>query len=142
MLEPEIDFTDAEETLITDYDEGNHTFELDFNTGEISRKLITGMESVKQFVQLALRTPRFEHAIYSDQFGSEILALIKEDGELTRAYITSELERLVTEALIYDDRIEDVANFDIEFSENEVVLRFDVLALDEYVEVEEVIDVV
>ena len=141
MLMPEIDFSDAENTLETDFDEGNYTFKLDYATGNISRELVTGAKAVEQFVLLALRAPRFEHAIYSDQFGSEILDLIKDQKEFTLAYLESELERLVIEAIIYDDRVADVTNFEITFTENNAHIKFTVETIDEFIEIEEVLDI-
>lgn len=145
---PDIDFTELlDEEGEEDYNEGNYTFKLNHETGEISRELITGAESVEQFVLLALRTPRFEHAIYSDQFGSEVLDLLKSSGikegePVTSAYLASEIERLCIEAIIYDDRVEDIVDFVLKLEkENEVHISFKVLVMGEVAEIEEVLEI-
>lgn len=139
---PEIDFSELvdEEEGVQDYDEGNYTFNLNYETGEISRELITGVESVEQFALLAMRTPRFEHAIYSDQFGSEILAVVKEQSDVTPAFLSSELERVVTEAIIYDDRVSDVTDFEMTIQDNNAYISFKIIVMGDIIDIEEVLE--
>ncbi len=139
---PDIDFTELldEEEGEEDYDEGNYTFKLDYETGEISRELIAGAKSVEQFSLLALRTPRFEHAIYSDQFGSELLSLIKEQNDVTPAFLSSEIERVVNEAIIYDDRVSDIEDVEVYYQDNNAHISFKIIVMGEVVDIEEVLE--
>lgn len=139
---PNIDFAELldEEEGEEDYDEGNYTFKLDYETGEISRELIAGAKSVEQFALLALRTPRFEHAIYSDQFGSELLSLIKEQNDVTPAFLSSEIERVVNEAIIYDDRVSDIEDFEVYYQDNNAHISFKIIVMGEVVDIEEVLE--
>ncbi|GIN71123.1 phage-like element PBSX protein XkdS [Bacillus sp. J14TS2] len=140
MLEPEIDFSEAEKSNEEDrMEEGYQTYKLDIDTGHISRELITGVEAVKQFIALAIRTPRFQYPIYSDQFGSEVWELIKssDEDEVTLEFLRSEIERLTTEALIFDDRIEDVYEFEIQFKGDTAHVKFKVDSLGEIIEIDQ-----
>lgn len=89
------------------------TYRIDFETGELTNEKIDGIEAIKQFVHLSLKTPRHAYPIYTHAFGSEIEALLA-DKNVTDAFKISELPRLVEEALIYDYRIEAVDDISIE----------------------------
>lgn len=82
------------------------TYSLDFDTGEIGGK-VEGDDAIRQFIRKAIVTPRFRHLIYTDQYGSEIDTLFGRD--LTPELVEAEIPRFIYEALIYDDRVSDVA---------------------------------
>ncbi|WP_010279864.1 DUF2634 domain-containing protein [Paenibacillus senegalensis] len=73
---------------------------------------VDGLEAVKQAVAKILRTERYEYLIYSFNYGSELKSLIGGD----RLYVQSEMARRIKEALLQDDRIENVTDFDWSFS--------------------------
>ena len=60
-----------------------------------------GIEALKQAIYKILNTERYDYLIYSWNYGVEIKNLI---GEETTLVIT-ELERIIKEALMQDDRI-------------------------------------
>lgn len=66
-----------------------------------------GLQAVRQAVEIILNTERFRWQIYSDRMGSETDELIGDDS----SYIESELPRMVTDALMVDDRVIEVADF-------------------------------
>ncbi len=82
------------------------------------------LESMKQVVYKILNTNRYDYIIYSWDYGIEIDDLYGESLE----YCKVELERRITEALIQDDRIESVIDFEFENGEsrNEIVAKFTV----------------
>lgn len=65
---------------------------------------------MKQTIYCILNTERFEHLIYSWNYGIELKNLIGESS----TYVVPELQRVITEALLQDDRIEEVNNFNFE----------------------------
>ena len=65
------------------------------------------LQSVKQAAEVILSTTRFEWQVYTSNMGTELESLIGEDS----SYIESELPRMVEEALLVDDRITEVGNF-------------------------------
>src|SRR5690606_29056146 len=87
------------------------TYGIDFEKGRIIG-MIDGLEAVKQAVFLILRTERYRYLIYSTDYGSELEGLIGRDS----LFVQSELKRRIREALMQDDRIEDVTNFNIHFN--------------------------
>lgn len=79
---------------------------------------IDDLEAMRQAVEKILLTERFEWVIYSDNYGVEIQDLIGNDFDL----IKSEIERVVSEALLADERIESVDNFDLQQTDRSSLL--------------------
>lgn len=67
----------------------------------------SGLESVRQAVEIALNVERFRWQIYNTDFGCEVNELIGED----EPYIVSELPRMVEEALSVDNRVVSIDNW-------------------------------
>ena len=76
-----------------------------------------GLEAMRQVVFKILNTERYKHIIYSWDYGIELMDLFGEPV----AYVCSELQRRITEALIQDDRIDSVDNFEFDISEKRTV---------------------
>lgn len=97
------------EGMTPDY--GVHTAEYPSDTWMIAGDRIigmgTGLEAVKQAVDVILNVERYRYQIYSPDFGSELKSLIGKEPE----YAESMLQRRITEALLMDKRILSVDNF-------------------------------
>lgn len=78
-------------------------------------------EAMKQAVYKILMTERYGSIIYSGDYGIELADLFGQPV----SYVCPELERRITEALIWDKRIENVDNFEFDLSKKGVVsVRF------------------
>ncbi|AXN39859.1 DUF2634 domain-containing protein [Peribacillus butanolivorans] len=86
--------------------EPSKTWAIDFENGTIG-KFIDENEALRQFVRKAILTERARFAIYSDDYGCELNELIGDD-DITEDLLDAEVPRIVSEALVYDDRIDDV----------------------------------
>lgn len=81
------------------------------------------IEAMKQAVYKILMTERYSSIIYSGDYGIELADLFGEPV----SYVCPELERRITEALLWDNRIESVDNFEFDLSKKGVVsVRFNV----------------
>src|SRR5690606_35196789 len=100
------------------------TYGIDFERGRI-RGMIDELEAIKQAVFLILQTERYRYLIYSDDYGSELEGLVGRDP----LFVRSELKRRIREALMQDDRIEDVTNFDIQINGDSALVRFTVVSV-------------
>lgn len=80
------------------------------------------LEAVKQAVYKILNTERYEYPIYSWNYGIELKDLF---GQPT-PWVYPELERRITEALTWDDRINSVTDFEFENFRNDVHAKFTV----------------
>lgn len=81
-----------------------------------------GLDAVIQAIYLILNTERYRHIIYSWDYGVELLELYGKP----MPYVMSEAERRIREALMQDDRIVDVKNFNFEPSGKKLHVTFDV----------------
>ena len=97
------------------------TYALNLETNRIHGKT-DGLEAVRQAVYLILCTERYQYLIYSWNYGAELAQLIGQPIAL----VLPEIERCVKEALMQDDRITAVDNFDFEVNRNKVHCSFTV----------------
>lgn len=131
-IEPFMDDDELEsEEIMTSRD-----FRIDLETGRLTSGIVTGLEAIKQFVALALMTPRFDYAIYSADFGSEVEELMYGDSSIS--YKESEIERMVIDALIHDERIDSVHDFIIETKNDGLYVSCKVESVEGLFELEEV----
>ncbi|MCP1354671.1 DUF2634 domain-containing protein [Aneurinibacillus migulanus] len=100
------------------------TYALNLETGEIGG-IIDEESAIRQFIRKAILTARFRFLIYDDEYGCELEDLIGQDVPLE--LVQAEAPRLIYEALIYDDRVEDVTNFDIKRESDKLYIAFTVV---------------
>lgn len=81
------------------------TYGIDFKNKKVVG-FIDNIESVKQTIFSILNTERYEHLIFSFDYGVELQNLIGEDP----IYVKADIHRRVEEALLQDDRILSVDN--------------------------------
>lgn len=103
--------SDKDILQINESTEPSNTFFIDFEKGRISG-FIDEKEAVKQAIMLILNTERYKFLIYSWNYGAELEELIGTHPDI----VEDEVERLISEALLQDDRI--TAVYDFEFSRN------------------------
>jgi len=80
------------------------------------------VEALKQAIFLMLSIERYDHIIYSWNFGVELSDLFGKP----LAYILPEIKRRITECLIQDDRISAVDNFAFDVKKKKVHVTFTV----------------
>lgn len=81
-------------------------------TGDRVEGKTDGKAAMLQAINLALSTERWRYLIYSGDYGIELEELFGK----SRPYVAADLERRITEALLEDDRITAVENFQISFA--------------------------
>lgn len=99
----------------------SYTPKIDFERNRIIGT-IDDLEAMEQAIYLILQTERYESLIYNWYYGVEFDTLIGKSREL----ITSELERRIREALLEDDRINRITDFNIEFTSDKAIVTFTV----------------
>lgn len=100
------------------------TFRLD-PEGKRIIGMVDGLEAVKQAVLLILSTERFQHVIYSFNHGSELQGLTGNHA----SFVASEVKRRIREALLQDDRIQAVENFQISVDGDTLLAVFTVVSI-------------
>ncbi|KQL18863.1 DUF2634 domain-containing protein [Cytobacillus solani] len=118
-IEERVDAVDEITTV-----EPSKTYRLSYESNEISG-LIDGEEALRQFIIKAITTARFRFLIYDEQYGSELDELIGADVSLE--LLQMEIPRVITEALIYDDRVADVTDFEVTRDGDKLFVSFRVV---------------
>lgn len=115
----------------------NKSHRLDMDSKRI-QGTCDGLAEVKQAIYKILNTERYQHEIYSWDYGVELQDLIGQPV----SYACSEIQRRITEALLQDDRITAVTNFEFNtVKKHEVVCTFVVHTTFGNVETERVVNV-
>jgi len=83
---------------------------------------IDGRDAIIQFVDKAIRTARYRFPIYDWDYGCEIEDLIGQDVSV--ALLEAEIPRVIREALIYDDRIDNVGGFELRREADKLYVSF------------------
>ncbi len=84
---------------------------------KLLRGYTDGLEAVKQAIFKIIMTERYQYIMYSWNYGIELLDLFGEPV----TYVCPELKRRISEALLCDDRIWSVDNFEFDFPQKGVV---------------------
>lgn len=94
-------------------------FALDTSNAKINGT-VEDLEQLKQAIYFILNTERYEYLIYSWDYGVELSDLIGQPD----SYVIPEIERRVTEALMQDNRINNVSGFAFEKNKNKMHVTF------------------
>lgn len=97
----------------------SYTYNINRNTNRISG-YIDDKDAIVQAIYLILQTERYESMIYNWYYGAELDNLIGKN----RNYVTSELKRMIREALIEDDRISKVTSFSFSYKNDSILVQF------------------
>ena len=98
------------------------TYYMDWKNRRING-YVDQVESVKQAALKILLTERYEHIIYSSDYGTEWSSVLGKG----RLWVQSELKRVITEALLQDDRILEITDFSLFWRGNDVTANFTVV---------------
>lgn len=97
---------------------------------------VNEIEALRQAIFLMLSIERYDHIIYSWNFGVELKDLF---GRPT-AYVLPEIKRRITECLTQDDRINTVDNFVFDVQKRKVHVTFTVYSIYGDIEAEKVVE--
>lgn len=112
-------------------------YEVDFETGKLTGRMISGAEAVKQWLRIALAIDRYRFTQYSWENGAELSSLIGKGYD--KDYIDSEAERMIREVASLNEDITNVTDFNIDFTGDKLTIAFKVETI--YGEEEMVVDV-
>lgn len=116
--------TPENDNLVPDFEvvaQPSYTYRLDMQKARING-FIDGQVAITQAIYKILTTERYKHIIYSWNYGIELADLIGQPIP----YVYAEIERRVTEALVQDDRIENVVDFQFDNKDGAVITSFTV----------------
>lgn len=93
---------------------------VDFNTGELTGRIVEGAEAVKVWAWNALNTQRYRYPICSWYYGSDFEELI--GNPFSPEYIETEIERMLKECLLENKCIEEVTDIIYEFKDTKLTV--------------------
>ncbi|MCI9417823.1 MAG: DUF2634 domain-containing protein [Eubacterium sp.] len=139
--------TEMETDLVLDIDEieeevkqETRTYNIDFLNGRIDG-MIDGSDALEQAIRKILMTERYKNLIYSEDYGCEIKDTMM-SNENTDSFLEAEIPVLIQEALLEDERILDVSNFEFYIIPNSIdslIVTFDVSTIYGVISMEEAI---
>ena len=117
LEDEEVEVTENEEKIYKEY-------EIDYTTGQLTGRIVEGLEAVKVWIYLALSTDRYHFQQYSWDYGNELSTLI---GTTTdQEYIGMEAKRLVEECLYRNKHITDISDFVATIENDKLSMKFTV----------------
>lgn len=98
---------------------------VDFSTGKLTGEIVSGVEALKIWCWLALKTERYRFRALPWDYGSEIFELYGKTYGFD--YIESEVKRMITECLCTHPNISDCENFVFENSGSTIKVTFSIV---------------
>lgn len=97
-------------------------YEIDFATGQLTGKVVYGLEAIKAWIWMALRVPRYRHYIYTWDYGNELDDLIGKG--YSEEYIEAEMQWMIRDCLLANENIKDVSSFHASFENDTLTVSF------------------
>ena len=119
LPDPELQDAQSQETIFGRNVELNYENE-EFALSPTGRQYpLDETDSWVEWCVKALSTPRYQHLIYSDNYGSEFYTLIGKS--FSHEFAESEIRRMAQECLLADSRTANVDNFQFEWIDDGVM---------------------
>lgn len=97
-------------------------YEIDFKTGQLTGRVVEGVEAIKVWIWLALQTPRYRYYIYSWDYGNEFEDLIGRG--YSEEYINTEVQRMTEDCLLVNEHIESITDFSATMENDQLTISF------------------
>lgn len=118
-------FDDTEEFPVTEEDAEEYVirdFEIDFTTMTMTGRIVEGLDAIEMWVQLALRTKRYEWIIFSWDYGEEYTDLL--GYSYSKEYLDSEVERMITECVTQHPYVTGIEDLTVEIENEHLHITF------------------
>ena len=97
-------------------------YELDFKTGRLTGRIVTGVDALCVWAYLALKAKRYKWVIYSWQYGEEYTNLI--GNSYDEDYLYSECKRYIEECLLINEHIKGIQDLNVWQENEKLFIRF------------------
>ncbi len=116
------DIDDAELDVEVEEDKEPSDYEIDFETGKLTGRIITGLPAIKQWAMIVLGTDKYYYTQYSWNHGCELRDLIGKGFK--QDYIESEVKRIITDALSMSKDIKGISNLEVSYEGDTLTAAF------------------
>lgn len=110
------DLDDTEEEIIP------YEYGIDFETGQLTGEIVSGVDAIKVWAWLALNTARYRYLIYSWEYGSELESLI--GTEFTEEFTAARAKKFIEECLFENEHITDISEYNAIFENDRLTCSF------------------
>lgn len=93
-------------------------YEIDYKTGQLTGRVVEGLEAIKIWIWIMLQTVRYRYYVYSWDYGNEFEDLIGQG--YTEEYIEAEAERMTEDCLLVNEHIQSISEFAVSMK-NEIL---------------------
>lgn len=105
-----------EEELENEFDEEEEEYypveyEIDFSTGKLTGRKVSGSKALAVWTYLALQIDRGEFYTYSEDYGCELKELI--GYKYSQEFLQSEVKRMIKDCITVNPYITDIENLEI-----------------------------
>lgn len=116
--------TDAEVTLASPEVTASsiREYEIDFKTGNLTGRVVRGVDALSVWAYLAVASKRYKWPIYSWFYGSEHLNLI--GYSYSEEYLHSEVQRYLEECLSENEHITGIEDLEVSQAKDKLYIRF------------------
>lgn len=97
------DLEDDELDLEVEEEKEPSDYEIDFDTGKLTGRIVTGLDAIKQWVKISLSTDRYRYTQYSWNHGHDLSELI--GHKYSQEYVETEARRMIEECIMVDGHI-------------------------------------
>lgn len=114
----------AKRTQTDDTIEIPKEYGVNFDTGQLTGKIVEGIEAIKVWVWLCLRTQRFRYPIYSWSYGADLEQYIGQG--LTKEYLEVDLKDEIEEVLKVNEYINGIEDYSCTQTGSKTQIQFKV----------------
>lgn len=119
-----------EEELENEFDEEEEEYypveyEIDFSTGKLTGRKVSGSKALSVWAYLALQIDRGEFYTYSEDYGCELKELI--GYKYSQEFLQSEVKRMIKDCLTVNPYITDIENLEITQTKSSLHISFKIL---------------
>lgn len=97
-------------------------YEVDLETGQLTGRIVEGLEAIKIWIWLTLQTARYRYHIYSWDYGNEFEELIGKG--YTEEYLETEAKRMMEDCLLINENIKSVSDFSLIVGNEKLQISF------------------
>lgn len=115
-------FVDTEENIESEVQALPREYGIDFSSGQLTGKVVEGLEALKVWAWIALQTARYRYYIYTWDYGQEYEDLIGKG--YSKDYNSMELKRMTEECLTINPWITGIDNFSCTQEDERVEVSF------------------
>lgn len=118
-LDDDEDIVEEEDTTVKQVD-----YEIDFSTGALTGRIISGLPALIQWIRLAIETEKYFYNQFTWDYGCEINTLIGREN--SHEYIKSEVTRMLTDTLEGNSDITGFSEINVETDGDSLYINFTV----------------